>query len=162
MNEHAEGQVRDHQAGPRETIVRGSAAGFVQDIITGPHRLAADEPIDAGGTDTGPNPYDFLLEALGSCTSMTVALYARRKGWSLEAVTVRLSHSRVHAVDCAECETKAGRLDRVAWSLHFDGDLTAAQRTRLVEIAQMCPVHRTLRSEVHMSAPDLGDAGSSA
>jgi len=145
-----------------KVVVRGSGLGFVQEISARTHRLIADEPVPDGGTDTGPTPYELLLAALGSCASMTVALYARRKGWSLEAVTVRLSHSRVHAVDCAECETKAGRLDRVAWSLHFDGDLTAAQRTRLVEIAQMCPVHRTLRSEVHMSAPDLGDAGSSA
>jgi putative redox protein len=86
---------------------------------------------------------------------MTVALYARRKGWPLEAVTVRLSHSRIHAADCAECETKAGRLDRVDWTLQFAGALTAAQRTRLLEIAQMCPVHRTLRSEVHIPAPEL-------
>jgi putative redox protein len=84
---------------------------------------------------------------------MTVALYARRKSWPLDAVTVHLSHSRIHAVDCAECETKAGRLDRVEWSLQLDGALTAEQRTRLLEIAQMCPVHRTLRSEVHIPAP---------
>jgi putative redox protein len=86
---------------------------------------------------------------------MTVALYARRKEWPLAGVTVRLSHSRIHAADCAECDTKAGRLDRVEWSVQFEGDLTAAQRARLVEIAQMCPVHRTLRSEVHIPAPDL-------
>jgi putative redox protein len=86
---------------------------------------------------------------------MTVALYARRKGWPLNGVTVRLSHSRIHAADCAECETKAGRLDRVAWSLQFDGDLDDAQRTRLLEIAQMCPIHRTLRSEVHISPPEI-------
>jgi putative redox protein len=86
---------------------------------------------------------------------MTVALYARRKGWSLDSVAVRLSHSRIHATDCVECETKAGRLDRVDWSLQFHGDLAAAQVTRLLEIAQMCPVHRTLRSEVHIPAPSL-------
>jgi putative redox protein len=83
---------------------------------------------------------------------MTVALYARRKGWSLGRVTVRLSHSRVHAADCAECETKAGRLDRVDWTFRFEGELSSAERTRLLEIAQMCPVHRTLRSEVHITA----------
>ena len=88
---------------------------------------------------------------------MTVALYARRKGWPLEEVTVRLSHSRIHAADCAECETKTGRLDRLEWSLQFHGDLSAAQRTRLLEIAQMCPVHRTLRSEVHIPAPRVLD-----
>jgi putative redox protein len=86
---------------------------------------------------------------------MTVALYARRKGWPLEAVTVRLSHSRIHATDCAECETKEGLLDRVDWSLQFRGALPPAQRTRLLEIAQMCPVHRTLRSEIYIPAPDI-------
>jgi putative redox protein len=86
---------------------------------------------------------------------MTVALYARRKRLPLESVTVRLSHSRIHAADCAECETKAGRLDRVDWTLQFEGDLTDAQRTRLLEIAQMCPVHRTLRSEIHIPPPTL-------
>jgi putative redox protein len=90
---------------------------------------------------------------------MTVALYARRKGWPLEAVTVRLSHTRIHATDCAECETKDGRLDRIEWSLQFDGDLTAEQRSRLLQIAQMCPVHRTLRSEVHIPAPSLVQGG---
>jgi putative redox protein len=86
---------------------------------------------------------------------MTVALYARRKEWPLEEVTVRLQHSRIHAVDCAECETKAGRLDRIDWTLEFRGDLAPEQRTRLLEIAQMCPVHRTLRSKIHIPVPLL-------
>jgi putative redox protein len=86
---------------------------------------------------------------------MTVALYARRKAWPLEEVAVRLRHSRVHAADCEECETKAGRLDRVEWTLQFRGDLDESQRTRLLEIAQMCPVHRTLRSGIHIPAPTL-------
>ena len=86
---------------------------------------------------------------------MTVALYARRKGWSLDEVIVRLRHSRIHAADCAECETKAGRLDRLDWTFRFSGALTGVQRVRLLEIAQMCPVHRTLRSEVHISAPGI-------
>src|SRR6476620_3809653 len=148
MNERAEGQARDHQAGPRAVIVRGSAAGFVQDIVVGPHRLAADEPIDAGGTDTGPNPYDLLLASLGSCTSMTVALYARRKQWPLEAVTVRLRHARIHAADCSECETREGMIDRIELDLDLAGPLTEAQRARLLEIAGRCPVHRTLTSEI--------------
>jgi len=84
---------------------------------------------------------------------MTVALYARRKGWPLEGVVVRLRHSSIHAADCAECETKAGRLDRVEWTVQFSGMLSGEQRARLLEIAQMCPVHRTLRSEVHIHAP---------
>ena len=89
---------------------------------------------------------------------MTVALYARRKGWPLEEVTVRLRHSRVHAADCAECETKTGHLDRIEWTFQFRGDLDLAQRARLLEIAQMCPVHRTMRSEVHIPPPRLEDA----
>jgi uncharacterized OsmC-like protein len=93
---------------------------------------------------------------------MTVALYARRKGWPLEEVIVRLSHSRIHAVDCAECETKTGRLDRVDWTLQFRGDLAPEQRTRLLEIAQKCPVHRTLRSEVDIPVPSVVDDESSA
>ena len=93
---------------------------------------------------------------------MTVALYARRKGWPLEEVIVRLSHSRIHAVDCAECETKTGRLDRVDWTLQFRGDLAPEQRTGLLEIAQKCPVHRTLRSEVHIPVPSVVDDESSA
>jgi putative redox protein len=92
---------------------------------------------------------------------MTVALYARRKGWSLEEVTVRLSHSKIHAADCAECETETGRLDRVEWTLQFRGDLAPTQRSRLLEIAQMCPVHRTLRSEVHIPAPGIVEDESS-
>lgn len=92
---------------------------------------------------------------------MTVALYARRKGWALEEVTIRLEHARVHAADCAECETKAGRLDRVDWAVRLSGNLTQEQRSRLLEIAQMCPVHRTLRSEIHIPAPLLVDDDSS-
>ena len=136
-----------------EVVVRGSGLGFAQEISARSHRLVADEPIPNGGTDTGPTPYDLLLAALGSCASMTVALYARRKAWPLEQVTVRLRHSRIHAADCAECETKAGRLDRVEWTVQFSGTLTGEQRARLLEIVQMCPVHRTLRSEVHIPTP---------
>ena len=138
-----------------EVLIHGSGSGFVQKISAGAHRFTADEPIPNGGTDTGPTPYNFLLAALGSCASMTVALYARRKAWPLEQVIVRLRHSRIHAADCAECETKAGRLDRVDWAFLFSGVLTEAQRARLLEIAQMCPVHRTLRSEVHIAAPEI-------
>jgi putative redox protein len=148
MNEHAEGQVNDQDAGPREVIVRGGAVGFAQEIATGPHRLAADEPAAVGGTDTGLNPYDLLLASLGSCTSMTIALYARRKQWPLEAVAVRLRHAKIHAVDCSECETKEGMIDRIERDIELAGPLTDAQRTRLIEIAGRCPVHRTLKSEI--------------
>jgi len=129
-------------------IVRGSAAGFAQEILAGSHRLSADEPAVAGGTDTGPSPYDLLLAALGSCTSMTVAMYARRKGWPLEQVTVWLRHSKIHASDCADCETKEGLLDRIERDIHLTGPLTMEQRSRLLEIANKCPVHRTLTSEI--------------
>src|SRR5580704_3156899 len=129
-------------------VVRGNAAGFAQEIHAGRHRLAADEPASAGGTDTGPSPYDLLLAALGACTSMTVAMYARRKAWPLEEVTVHLRHSKIHAADCAECETKEGMLDRIKRDIHFAGPLTDEQRTKLLEIANKCPVHRTLTSEI--------------
>ncbi len=132
----------------RSVVVRGDAAGFAQEILAGPHRMTADEPVTAGGTDTGPSPYDFLLAALGSCTSITVGMYARRKGWPLGEVTVNLRHSKIHATDCAECETKEGMLDRIERDIHFAGKLTTEQRTKLLEIANKCPVHRTLTSEI--------------
>ena len=132
----------------RSVVVRGSAAGFAQEIHAGRHRIVADEPASAGGTDTGPSPYDLLLAALGACTSMTVAMYARRKAWPLEEVTVHLRHSKIHAADCAECETKEGMLDRIERDIHFTGPLTDEQRAKLLEIANKCPVHRTLTSEI--------------
>jgi uncharacterized OsmC-like protein len=141
-------KVPAHDSGEGEVIVRGDATGFAQQISVGRHRLAADEPVAVGGTNTGPTPYDLFLAALGSCTSMTVAMYARRKAWPLESVTVRLRHSRIHAVDCANCETKEGRLDRIDVSIELSGDLTEEQRMRLGEIAGKCPVHRTMTSEI--------------
>lgn len=132
----------------REVVVHGSAAGFAQEVTAAGHRLAADEPVAVGGTDTGPDPYGLLLAALGSCTSMTVALYARRKKWPLEAVTVRLRHSKIHAEDCERCETKVGKLDRIEGEIELHGPLDEAQRARLLEIAHKCPVHRTLTSEI--------------
>jgi uncharacterized OsmC-like protein len=132
----------------REVVVRGSANAFVQTITVAGHELTADEPVDVGGTDTGPGPYDLLLAALGSCTSMTVALYARRKQWPLEAVTVRLRHSKIHAEDCRDCETKIGMLDQIERWVELVGSLDETQRTKLLEIADKCPVHRTLTSEI--------------
>jgi putative redox protein len=131
-----------------QVVVRGGASGFATEIQVGPHRLAADEPASAGGTETGPDPYDLLLAALGACTSMTLGLYARRKGWPLEATTVRLRHAKVHAADCAECETREGRIDRIEGDIELAGPLTDAQRARLLEIARRCPVYRTLTSEI--------------
>src|SRR6266436_2673074 len=134
----------------RSVVVRGSAAGFAQEIVAGPHRMAAEEPVTVGGTDTGPSPYDLLLAALGACTSITVGMYARRKGWPLEEVTVNLRHAKIHASDCAECETKEGMLDHIERDINFAGKLTAEQRSKLLEIANKCPVHRTLTSEINI------------
>jgi putative redox protein len=119
-------------------------------VTVGGHRFRSDEPVAAGGADAGPTPYDLLLAALGSCISMTAGVYARRKGWPLESVTVRLTHSRIHAVDCANCDTKEGMLDQIDVVIELTGALTEVQRTRLLEIAGRCPVHRTLESEVEI------------
>lgn len=131
-----------------DVIVKGDGLGFAQEIVAGPHRLTADEPIEAGGKDLGPGPYDLLLAALGSCTSMTVAMYARLKKWPLESVTVNLRHSKIHATDCRDCETKEGKIDRIEREIHLAGNLDAEQQKRLLEIADKCPVHRTLESEI--------------
>lgn len=132
----------------RSVLVRGSAAGLAQEVVVGPHRMAADEPASVGGTDTGPPPYDFLLAALGACTSMTLGMYARRKAWPLEEVAVTLRHSKIHASDCAECENREGMLDRIERDIHLGGPLTDEQRSKLLEIANKCPVHRTLTSKI--------------
>jgi putative redox protein len=132
----------------REVVVHGDARGFAQQILAGAHALTADEPTEAGGTDIGPSPYDLLLAALGACTSMTVGMYARRKAWPLESVTVRLRHSRIHASDCANCETEEGLLDRIERDVQLIGVLTDQQRAKLLEISNKCPVHRTLSSEI--------------
>lgn len=134
----------------RQVVVRGRADGFAQEITAGRHALQADEPRSSGGTDTGPDPYALLLSSLGACTSMTLAMYARRKHWPLESVTVTLSHARVHAADCEGCETQAESLERIERRIELAGALDADQRARLVEIAERCPVHRTLTAQVHI------------
>jgi uncharacterized OsmC-like protein len=131
-------------------VVRGGAAGLEHDVTVGRHRLVGDEPEGQGGRDAGPSPYDYLLVALGTCTSMTLVLYARRKQWPLEGVSVTLEHSRIHATDCAECETKEGMLDRIDRRIALTGPLTTEQQQRLLEIAERCPVHRPLVSEVNI------------
>jgi uncharacterized OsmC-like protein/fermentation-respiration switch protein FrsA (DUF1100 family) len=136
---------------PRNVVVRETRnSKFQQTVSIGPHRLLADEPISAGGEDTGPGPYDFVLAGLGACTSMTMRLYADRKSLPLERVTVTLKHSRIHAEDCAECETKAGMLDQIDRTIAIEGALDAEQRGKLMEIADKCPVHRTLTSEIRI------------
>jgi putative redox protein len=136
-------------AGGGTVIVASTGAGPLEQVmLDGRHFLYADEPVAAGGGDAGPGPYELLLMALGSCTSMTVHLYATRKQWPLEQVVVRLKHSKVHAEDCADCEKPTARLDRIDKSLELVGPLDQAQRARLLEIAGQCPVHRTLTSKI--------------
>ena len=134
---------------PGQVVVRETRHGtFEQDITAGRHHFLADEPVAAGGLDSGPGPYDFLLAALGACTSMTLRLYADRKQLPLKRTQVRLRHSRIYAADCAECETKEGMLDRIERIISLEGELDAEARKRLLEIADKCPVHRTLTSEI--------------
>ena len=133
-------------------VVHGETSSLKQEITVGQHQLTADEPVPVGGTDQGPNPYDLLCAALGACTSMTLALYARRKQFSLKAVTVRLRHSKIHAEDCKTCETKAGMLDRIEREIQLEGELNNEQRQALLNIANKCPVHRTLTSEIDIQS----------
>ncbi len=130
-------------------IVRSvPGAKFTQEVVAGRHRMAADEPAEAGGADQGPGPYEWLLGALGACKSMTVRMYAERKGWPLREVEVRLSHAHIHAKDCSDCETREGHLDEIRAEVRLVGELDSSQRARLLEIAGRCPVHRTLVSEI--------------
>jgi uncharacterized OsmC-like protein len=133
-----------------DVIVRGDARSFKQEVVVGKHRLIADEPVSAGGSDAGPDPYDYLLTALGVCTSMTVGLYARRKQMPLENIMVSLRHSRIYARDCEDCEAKEGMLDRIEVEVDLTGTLSAEQHDKLMEIAAKCPVHRTLTSEINI------------
>jgi uncharacterized OsmC-like protein/esterase/lipase len=130
-------------------VVRETRASlFQQEVAVGKHRFLADEPAAVGGTDTGPGPYDLLLAALGACTSMTVRLYAERKQIPLERTSVHLRHGKIYATDCATCETKEGKIDHIDREITFEGNLDAETRARLLEMADKCPVHRTLKSEV--------------
>lgn len=133
-------------------VVARTGTALRTNVTANAHALVADEPVSAGGADSGPTPYDYLLAALGSCTTITLRMYADRKGWPLEMVTVRLGHQKVHAGDCAQCETKDGRIDRIGLDIELEGPLDEPQRRRLLEIAERCPVHRTLESEVMMEA----------
>ena len=136
---------------PRQVVVQETGNGKFQNTVAiGPHHLLADEPRAAGGEDTGPGPYDFLLTALGACKNMTMRLYADRKSFPLERATVTLNHSKIYARDCAECETKEGMLDQIEVAIGLDGPLDADQRQRILEIADKCPVHRTLTSEIRI------------
>src|SRR5262249_55371485 len=123
---------------------------FEQEISIGRHRLLADEPVKVGGLDSGPGPYDLLLAGLGACTSMTLRLYAENKKLPLQRVSVRLMHNKIHVEDCLSCETKEGMIDRIDRNIRLEGKLSADERKRLMEIADKCPVHRTLKSEIEI------------
>ncbi len=141
----------ESNAVPGTVLVRETRRGkFQQEIIVGQHSFLADEPPAVGGLDSGPGPYDLLLAALGACTAMTLRLYAERKKIPLLQAQVRLRRFRIYAEDCAECETKEGMLDRIERVITLHGDLNAEQRARLMEIADKCPVHRTLTSEINI------------
>lgn len=125
-------------------VVRTARGGFRSEVEAGGHRMVVDEPASLGGTGAGPTPYDYLLASLGACTGMTLRMYADRKGWPLEEVVVRMSHGRVHEVDCENCQSPQSRVDRVDREIDLVGPLDEAQRARLLQIANQCPVHRTL------------------
>lgn len=138
-----------------EVVVRGGPSGYANDVVAGHHRFPADEPPGIG-TDTGPGPYDLLLASLGACTSMTLRMYADRKGWPLEGTEVRLRHGRVHARDCEDCESTTGLVDEIRRTIALAGPLDDEQRARLMEIADRCPVHRTLTTETTIRTEPAG------
>jgi uncharacterized OsmC-like protein/alpha-beta hydrolase superfamily lysophospholipase len=156
----AEGEGVGAEIPEGTVVVRETRNGlFQQEIAVGKHRFVADEPVAAGGRDTGPGPYDLLLAALGACTSMTIRLYADRKQIPLERTLVQLRHQKIYAADCADCETKEGKIDHIDREISFEGDLDAATRARLLDIADKCPVHRTLKSEVDIRTVEKPDKG---
>ena len=137
-------------SGPGIATASTGPAGFRTELDVGGHAMIADERIDFGGADEGPSPYDLLGAALASCTSMTLQMYARHKELKLDKVTVRVRHKKIHAEDCATCEKAAGRIDRFTRIIMLDGDLDDAARQRLLEIADRCPVHRSLTGEIEI------------
>jgi len=139
----------DH--GPGVTVTERNKV-FTQDITAGRHRLVADEPTSVGGDDLGVTPYDLLLAALGTCTSMTLRMYANRKGLNVDTIAVKLEHNRIHSSDCESCEDQSGKVDQIRRLIRIDGDLTEAQRKRMLEIADMCPVHRTLHNQKQITS----------
>ncbi|MDZ7748349.1 MAG: OsmC family protein [Halofilum sp. (in: g-proteobacteria)] len=138
-------------------VVESGLGPLANDVYAGGHRLAADEPEAAGGSDTGPGPYDYLLAGLGACTSMTLRMYARHKGIALGRVAVTLRHDRVHADDCADCEHREGHIDRIERHIRLSGDLDERQRERLLQIADRCPVHRTLTGVIEIRTRETQD-----
>ncbi len=126
--------------------------GFTTDVVAGRHRLIADEPISVGGQNLGPSPYDFLLASVGTCTAMTLRMYANRKKWKLNEVEVHLSHSKEHIKDCEDCESSEAKIDVIRKEIKVKGDLDETQVNRLLEISARCPVHRTISNQVHFES----------
>ena len=137
----------------RNTVIacESSAGRYALDLAAGPHQLTASEPADVGGADTGPTPYELLAAALAACTTLTLRMYTDRKGWQLGRLTVAVRYSRVHAEDCAGCETRATHLDRFERVIEVAGAIPPEQQAKLLEIADKCPVHRTLHGPVEVT-----------
>jgi putative redox protein len=152
--------VPEPDAVPIEGVLVGETRNgkFEQSVIAGQHRYLADEPISAGGNGSGPSPYEYLLAGLGACTAMTIRLYADLKKIPLDRVAVLLRHDKIHAADCAECETREGKIDRIEREVTLEGELSTEQRARLMEIADKCPVHRTLTSEIDIRTRERAPA----
>lgn len=153
--EKPEATSQDHHGGV--TVTERNKV-FTQDVVAGAHQLVADEPKSVGGDDLGVTPYDLLLAALGTCTSMTLRMYANRKGLEVENIQVKLEHNRIHAADCETCEDQPGKVDQIRRMIRIDGDLTEAQRQRMLQIADMCPVHRTLNNQKQITSELMQDA----
>jgi putative redox protein len=131
-------------------LVESASPEFLENVSVGRHRLQADEPLSAGGQDAAPSPYELLLAALGTCKAITARMYAKRKGWPLQGVQVKLSHTKVHAEDCADCERTNSLMDQIEVEIKFQGELSAEQRQVLLAITEKCPVHRTLTSDLQI------------
>jgi putative redox protein len=131
-------------------VTRTEGGSFRTEVRARGHGLVADEPADVGGSDEGPTPYELLTAALGTCTGMTLQLYAGRKEWPLDEAVVRLTHEKVHAEDCDHCDENGGKVDRIVRDIELVGDLDDGQRERLLEIANKCPVHRTLTGDIRV------------
>lgn len=154
-------------AQPNEVLVRAGATGFVTEILTRGHTLISDQPVASGGANAGPTPYDYLLAALGSCTAMTIRIFADRRGWPLEGVAVRLWQSRIYEKDCEECDVKSVGIDQIEREIDLEGPLTDEQQEGLIRIADRCPVGQTLARGIRivparaaLRADDAGDAPS--
>jgi len=147
-----EKRVQKEDLRDNRVFARTGKKGFQTELKVNRHRFIADEPVTEGGGDTGPTPYDYLVGALGACTAMTIRMYADRKKWPVEEIHVRLRHEKIHAEDCRDCETKGGKVDHIEREIEVAGPLDKEQKERLMAIANRCPVHRTLNSEISITS----------